>query len=117
MLAVLDREAPPVAVASPFRALSAHVATRDDPRVDGPASGKCPNASSARWKLRTPGKQSKNGGKHLLAVRPALLQYGVASEGEIDAALGHLAEAEAWEFEVLFQSLAVELVAQVPPSA
>jgi predicted transposase YbfD/YdcC len=34
MLAILDREAPPVAVASPVRALSAHVATRDDPRVE-----------------------------------------------------------------------------------
>jgi ubiquinone/menaquinone biosynthesis C-methylase UbiE len=50
----------------------------------------------------------------LLAVRPALLQIGVAPEREIDAALDHLAEAEGWEFEVFFPGLQVELVAQVP---
>jgi SAM-dependent methyltransferase len=50
----------------------------------------------------------------LVAIRPALLQYSVASEGEIDAALGRLAEAEGWDFEVLFALVIVELVAQVP---
>jgi SAM-dependent methyltransferase len=50
----------------------------------------------------------------LLAVRPALLQLGVASEGEIDTALSHLAVAEGWEFEALFLTLLVELIAQVP---
>jgi ubiquinone/menaquinone biosynthesis C-methylase UbiE len=53
----------------------------------------------------------------LLAMRPLLLQHGIASEGEIDAALGHLVEAESWEFEVLIPLLYVELVAQVPPAA
>jgi hypothetical protein len=50
----------------------------------------------------------------LLARRPALLRYGVASEGEIDTVLGRLAEAAGLEFEVLFPILWVELVAQVP---
>jgi SAM-dependent methyltransferase len=53
----------------------------------------------------------------LVAIRPLLLQHGVAPEGEIDAALGHLAEAESWGFEVLFPLVYVELVAQVPPGA
>jgi SAM-dependent methyltransferase len=52
----------------------------------------------------------------LSAIRPLLLQHGIASEGEIDTALSHLAKAEGWEFEVLFGSLYVELVAQVPPA-
>jgi SAM-dependent methyltransferase len=53
----------------------------------------------------------------LVAVRPALLQHGVASEGEIDVTLGRLTEAEGWEFEVLFALVLVELVAQVPAAA
>lgn len=53
---------------------------------------------------------------NLSAIRPALLRYGVASEGEIGTALGRLAEAEGWAFEALFPVLTVELVAQVPPS-
>jgi SAM-dependent methyltransferase len=53
----------------------------------------------------------------LVALRPALLRYDIASEAEIDMALGHLAEAEGWEFEVFFPGLYVELVAQVPPVA
>jgi SAM-dependent methyltransferase len=53
----------------------------------------------------------------LMGVRPVLVQHKVASVGEIDTAVGHLAEAEGWKFEVLFIGLSVELVAQVPPSA
>jgi hypothetical protein len=53
----------------------------------------------------------------LEAIRSALLQHGVASDGEIDTALGHLAEAEEWEFEVLIPGIFVELVAQVPLEA
>jgi SAM-dependent methyltransferase len=53
----------------------------------------------------------------LVAIRSALLQYRVASEGEIDTALSRLAEAEGWDFEVLFALVIVELVAQVPPLA
>jgi SAM-dependent methyltransferase len=53
----------------------------------------------------------------LEAIRPALLHHAVASEGEIDAALGRLADAEGWEFEALFPGLFVELLAQVPGEA
>jgi ubiquinone/menaquinone biosynthesis C-methylase UbiE len=52
----------------------------------------------------------------LSAIRPLLLRFGVASEGQIDTALGRLVEAEGWEFAVLFPVLYVELVAQVPES-
>jgi SAM-dependent methyltransferase len=54
---------------------------------------------------------------NLLVIRPALLQRGVASEGEITMALDRLAGAEGRSFEALFPDLFVELVAQVPPSA
>jgi hypothetical protein len=51
----------------------------------------------------------------LLALRPALLRHGVASEAAIESVLSHLAEAESWNFAVLFPLVFVELVAQVPP--
>lgn len=54
---------------------------------------------------------------NLLAIRPALLQHGVASEEEITTVLNRLAEAEGWSFEALVPSLFVELMPQVPALA
>jgi SAM-dependent methyltransferase len=52
----------------------------------------------------------------LLAGRPALLQYDIASEEEIHVVIGRLIEAERWEFEALFALMLVELETQVPPA-
>lgn len=54
---------------------------------------------------------------NLLAIRPALLQHGIASEREITTVLDRLAAVKGWPFGALFQDLYFELVAQVPASA
>ncbi len=51
----------------------------------------------------------------LIAVRPAFLRHGVASESDIDGAIGRLADAEKWEFDAFYLPMWVELVAQVGP--
>jgi SAM-dependent methyltransferase len=64
---------------------------------------------------------ARDGGRHvqawretLLGIRHSLLQHGVATQRAIEIVVNRLAEAERWEFEVVFMSLFVELVARVP---
>lgn len=50
----------------------------------------------------------------MVALRAAIVKFGIAFDEEVESVLQQLKEAETWEFQTLFFHMLVELIAQVP---